>query len=72
MKIDISFQNPSWFGFKYITQWVYMYKRYTVCYGFILRIFGIYINVRENDSTHKIMEKVKEERIKRQLNNKNK
>ena len=61
MKIDISFQSP--FGIKYITQWMWMYKEYTACYGFIIRFFGIYINVRENDATYKIMEKAKEERI---------
>jgi hypothetical protein len=59
MKINISFQKP--FGTRYndISQWIWMSKRYTACFGFIVRFFGIYINIRENNATDKIIKAIK-------------
>ena len=38
-----------------IKQWIWMYKPYKFINGFIIRIFGVYFNVRENNSTEKLL-----------------
>lgn len=59
MKINVSFQKPFGSKINEIKQWIWMFKWYTACYGFITRIFGVYINVRENDATNKILEAIR-------------
>lgn len=39
-----------------------MYKPYTNIKGFILRICGVYINVRENNATEKLIKIFKDRR----------
>jgi len=34
---------------------MWMFKRYTYVKGFIMRIFGVYINVREDYATEKLI-----------------
>jgi hypothetical protein len=36
-----------------------MFKRYKYVKGFIMRIFGVYINVRESNATDKLIAKGK-------------
>lgn len=55
MKIDISYCSTKYYDKKNICQWMYMYKKYENIKGFIIRVFGIYINIRENDATNKLI-----------------
>ena len=59
MKINISYISTKHYDRTNIIQWVWMFKRYTYVKGFIMRIFGIYINVRENNATEKMIEQFK-------------
>lgn len=59
MKININYTNPEHYDRTNITQWVWMFKKYTYARGFIMRIFGVYINVVENNITEKLIEKEK-------------
>lgn len=55
MKIDVSYISTKYYDRKNIMQWVFMFKRYTAVKGFIMRIFGVYVNVRENNATEKLI-----------------
>jgi len=55
MKIDVSYISTKYYDRRNIIQWIFMFKRYTAVRGFIMRIFGIYINVRENNATEKLI-----------------
>lgn len=55
MKINISYISTKHYDRTNITQWVWMFKRYTYVKGFRMQIFGIYINVRENNATEKLI-----------------
>lgn len=37
------------------SQWFFYFKKYKNIKGFILRIFGIYINIRERDALKKLI-----------------
>ena len=55
MKINISYCSLRYYNKTNIIQWVWMFKRYKYVKGFIIRIFGIYLNVRENNSLQKLI-----------------
>lgn len=55
MKINISYCSTTYYDKTNITQWMWYFKRYENVKGFICRIFGIYINVRENNATEKLI-----------------
>lgn len=55
MKIDVSYISTEYYDRTNIVQWMFMFKRYTAVKGFIMRIFGCYFNVRENNATEKII-----------------
>ena len=55
MKITVSYTNPKHFTLSTINQWVLTVKKYKFINGFIIRIFGLYINVRENKATEKLI-----------------
>ena len=57
MKINISYCSTEHYNKNNITQWICMFKRYTYVKGFIMRIFGLYINVRESNATEKLIAK---------------
>jgi len=59
MKININYCSTKHYDKTNITQWMWMFKRYKNVKGFICRIFGIYINVRENNATDKLIAKSK-------------
>jgi hypothetical protein len=42
-------------------QWVFYFKRYTYVKGFVMRIFGVYINVRERDAYNKLLKIINQE-----------
>ncbi len=58
MKISVSYTSTKYYDITNIMQWVWKFKRYRCVKGFIMRIFGIYINIRENNATEKIIKKV--------------
>lgn len=55
MKINISYCSTKHYDRTNITQWMWMFKRYTNIKGFIIRIFGVYINVREKGAFEKLI-----------------
>lgn len=57
MEINISYIGTKHYDRTNIIQWVWMFKRYTYVKGFIMRVFGIYINVRENNAIEKLAAK---------------
>lgn len=57
MKINVNYISTSHYNRTNIGQWMWMFKRYAFARGFIVRIFGIYINVRENNATEKLIAK---------------
>lgn len=60
MKINISYCKPYVSGIGLYKEWFFMFKRYTAVNGFIIRIFGVYFNVRENNATEKLIKLFKE------------
>lgn len=62
MKIDISYISTRHYDRTNIVQWVFMFKRYTAVRGFIMRIFGCYFNIRENNAIEKLIKLFKESR----------
>lgn len=59
MKLNIKYISTKHYDRKNIIQWVWMFKKYSYIKGFILRIFGIYINVRESNAYEKIISNLK-------------
>jgi hypothetical protein len=55
MKINVNYISIKHYDRTNITQWMWMFKRYTYVKGFTMRIFGIYINVRESNATEKLI-----------------
>lgn len=60
MKIDISYIETKHYDRKTIMQWFWWFERYTYVKGFKMRIFGWYINVRENNATEKLIKLARE------------
>ena len=59
MKINISYISTKNYDRTNIIQWMFMFRRYTYVKGFVMRIFGIDINVRENNAREKMIEQLK-------------
>ena len=59
MNINISYISIKHYAGTNIIQWVWRFRRYTYIKGFVMRIFGIDINVRENNAREKIIEQFK-------------
>jgi hypothetical protein len=55
MKININYCSAKHYDETNIMQWMWMFKRYKYVKGFIMRIFGVYINVRESNATEKLI-----------------
>jgi hypothetical protein len=55
MKIDISYMHYKKYGNICGHYWFFMFKRYTFVKGFIVRIFGVYINFREKNAFEKLI-----------------
>jgi len=56
MRININYISTRHYNKNNIMQWVWMFKPYTYVRGFIMRIFGVYINVRERRALEKLIE----------------
>lgn len=54
MKVNISYVSTKYYDAHSIIQWAWMFKKYRHVKGFILRVFGVYLNIRENRSTEKL------------------
>lgn len=63
MKINSSYISTKNYDRTNIIQWVWMFRRYTYIKGFVMRIFGIYINVRENNAREKMIEQFKKKQL---------
>lgn len=59
MKINIGHISTKHYDRTTILQWVWIFKRYKYVKGFIMRIFGIYINVCENNAFEKLIAKAR-------------
>jgi len=59
MKINISYISTKHYDRTNIMQWAWMFKKYKYVSGFIMRIFGVYINVREKNATEKLIAKAR-------------
>lgn len=55
MKINISYTSTKYFDRTTIKGWVWTFKRYSYIKGFIMRICGVYFNVREKYASEKLM-----------------
>ena len=55
MKINISYTKRNIYKDISLKQWFFMFKRYHYISGFMFRIFGVYFNVREKNSTEKLI-----------------
>lgn len=58
MKISIYYVRWGWFP-KSKKQWFFYYKPYTHVRGINIRFFGWHFNIRENNATEKIIQKVR-------------
>ena len=56
MKINVSYMSTKYYNKSNIIQWVWMFRKYKYVKGFVMRIFGVYINVRESNATEKLIE----------------
>ena len=57
MKIDIKYVSPTYYDRTNIKQWALYFRKYRDIIGFNIRIFGVNINIRENNATQKLIEK---------------
>ena len=55
MKVNVSYISPKYYDRSNIIQWVWWFERYRYIKGFKMRIFGIYVNVREKNATAKLI-----------------
>ncbi len=56
MKINISYTNPKYYpNIKSLRYWLFYFKKYRYVKGFILRIFGVYFNIREKNASLKLI-----------------
>ena len=61
MKTDVSYTKRVYYkdaqdGLK---QWIFYFRKYESIRGFIMRIFGVYFNVREKNARQKLIVKAK-------------
>ena len=65
MKVNISYISIKHYDTSNIMKWIWMFKPYKHVKGVIIRIFGIYINIRENNATQKLINKLKDKESKK-------
>jgi hypothetical protein len=56
METNVSFISPKHYDINNINQWMFHFHTYKNIKGFIFRMFGIYFNVREKNSTEKLIQ----------------
>jgi len=52
-KMDES--KHKWSDWSCFKAWVYTFRKYTFVKGIIIRVFGVYVNIREKNATEKII-----------------
>lgn len=59
MKVNIDYVSTKWYhdAPDGLRQWAFYFKRYSGVRGFILRVFGVHVNIRENGATDKLIAK---------------
>ena len=57
MKINIKYCSRKDYNKETINQWFFMYRPYKNVKGFIVRIFGVWINICENNATNILIDK---------------
>ena len=55
MKVTCDFISPKHYDRTNFMQWAFRFWRYTFIRGFILRVFGLTINVTEKGATQKLI-----------------
>jgi len=55
MKINFGYCSRKYYNKSNIKQWLWTFQKYQYVNGFIARLFGFYINVREDDATEKLI-----------------
>lgn len=63
MQINLYYISTKHYTWRSINQWMFWFSRYNYIKGFKMRIFGVYINVREDNATQKLL-KIAHERAK--------
>jgi len=59
MKINVSYISTKYYDRTNITQWMWYFERYRYIKGFRIRIFGVYINIREKNALEKLIGMIK-------------
>ena len=62
MKINIKYISRKYYDKSNIWQWVWTWKRYKYVKGLIIRIFGVYVNIRENNTFEKLIKITQDKR----------
>lgn len=71
MKITVNYISPfafktiNTYKFKTILNWIYWFRKYEYVSGFMIRLFGIHVDVREKNATEKLIKLARENSIKR-------
>jgi hypothetical protein len=55
MKIRINYVPTQYFTIDNIHKWMWRFKRYKYIKGFAFRIFGVDVNIHENNATEKLI-----------------
>jgi len=56
LRIGISYTPLRHYSLSSIGCWIFHFQKYRLISGFILRIFGVYFNVRDKGGTDKLTE----------------
>jgi len=70
MKISINYCSTKHYDKNNIIQWIWSFRRYKYVKGFRFRIFGVYVNVRENNAFEKLIGIAQNENNKKNSDNK--
>lgn len=55
MKINIDYISTKHYNWSNIGWWVWYYKPYTYVKGFNIRLFGLHLNIREKNTSEKLL-----------------
>lgn len=59
MKINVNYVSRKWYDKETIKSWFWYFRPYVYIKGFNIRICGAHFNIRENNSTQKLINKSK-------------
>ena len=58
MRVTFKYISLKYYPLNKIGYWIWYFKRYSSIKGFNIRIFGCHFNVRENNTTAKIIKQI--------------